>query len=248
MGGASENRDAQGRAWPRAIVFDLDGTLIDSAPDLAAALNLVLEMRGARPLPVDQVRLMIGRGIPNLIREGFAAARLPLSDEDMAELLPAYLLYYNAHASDLTTLRPDAYALLEHLAAQGVRMGVCTNKPTDVSRQILTDFHIAHYFDAVIGGDSGLPKKPDPAPLFACLDKLETDLTQALYVGDSETDVTLARRAGLPVVAVAGGYTAKTVDQLGADETIGRLGELPHVFSRLTPTAADNTAKGSSEA
>ncbi len=217
-----------------AAIFDLDGTLIDSAPDLAAALNLVLAMRDLEPLPVAQVRLMIGAGVPKLIERGFRARGMALDMGAIeADFLSPFLEYYNAHSSDLTTLYPGVVEALDALAAAHVKIGLCTNKPTQAARQILEALEVARYFDAVLGGSRERPKKPDPAVVHACLREMRAEPGAAFYVGDSETDVQTARNAGLPIIVVAGGYTAKAVSELGGDVAIDSLHELPGAVPRL---------------
>ena len=217
-----------------AVIFDLDGTLIDSAPDLAAALNLVLELRGLVALPVEKVRLMIGAGVPKLIERGFAARGVAL---DMAEieasLLTPFLDYYNAHTTDLTTLYPGAAKALEFFGGQGVKMGMCTNKPTEAARQILDELGVGNHFHTVLGGSSGFPKKPDPAVVHACLQEMDASVDTAFYIGDSETDVETARNANLPIVVVADGYTATPVNALGGDVAIDTLHDLPQAVQAL---------------
>ena len=222
-----------------AVIFDLDGTLIDSAPDLGAALNLVLELRGQAPLPVADVRLMIGAGVPKLIQRGFAARGITLDmDEIEAELLAPFLDYYNRHTTDLTQLYPGARQALAYLEANAIRLGICTNKPTDAARQILTELGVNSFFHTVLGGSSGFPKKPDPAVVHACLKAMDVAAERAFYVGDSETDVATARNAGLPIVVVAGGYTATAADALGGDVAIKTLHDLDAALDQLAATVA----------
>ncbi len=225
-----------------AVIFDLDGTLIDSAPDLRAALNLVLDLRGLPPLPVADVRLMIGAGIPKLIERGFKARGKELTMAEIeTDLLPPFLDYYNAHTTELTRLYPGVQEALAHLASTNTKIGICTNKPTEAARQILEELGIGHYFDTVMGGSSGFPKKPDPAVVHACLEAMGSRKENAFYVGDSETDVKTARNAGLPIIVVAGGYTATPADQLGGDLALATLHELPEAITRL----ATRITKGS---
>lgn len=224
----------RGCGWPEAIVFDFDGTLIDSAPDIAAALNLVLEMKGHRPLPVDEVRFMIGAGVQKLIERGFRARGVELDADNLDdELVDAFLVYYNAHGADLTKLFPGAYSLLENLSKTSVKVGLCTNKPTEATREILASFQVEDYFDSVVGGTSGFPKKPDPAGLWACLDEMGVKPHRALYVGDSLTDVKLARNGGLPVVVMSYGYETMPREQLGADLVIDHFDELMTAIETL---------------
>lgn len=218
------NRDF---SWLEAVVFDLDGTLLDSAPDLTAALNLVLEMQGLEPLGVDSVRYMIGAGVPKLIERGFREHGVELDAASLdSDLLDAFLSYYDAHAADLSKLYPGTYGLIELLCDRSVRVGLCTNKPTEATLEILKNFQIRDCFDSVIGGTSGFPKKPDPAGLKACLEEMGVEPSQTLYIGDSSIDVKLAKNAGLPVVAMSYGYERTPANELGADLVVDSFEEL----------------------
>lgn len=228
----------RGCGWPEAIVFDLDGTLIDSAPDIAAALNLVLEMKGHEPLEVGDVRFMIGAGVQKLIERGFRARGVELDAANLdEELVDAFLSYYNAHGADLTKMFPGAYLLLENLAKTSVKIGLCTNKPTEATREILSSFQVIDYFDSIIGGTSGYPKKPDPAGMHACLAELGVNPNRALYVGDSSTDVALARNAGLPIVLMSYGYEKTPLPQLGGDMIIDHFDQLMGAIEKLKAAA-----------
>lgn len=216
--------------WPKALVFDLDGTLVNSAPDLAAALNLVLKMKGLEELPVEKVALMIGAGVPKLIERGFAAHGIALSATETEELTGPFLEYYDAHATDLSTLYPTVADTLKQLAVSDLKIGLCTNKPTEAARIILGELGIVDYFDSIMGGTSGFPKKPDPQVIHACIAEMAVTPDDCLYVGDSETDVLTARNAGLPIIVLPYGYTATPANDLGADGTIETLAELPEAI------------------
>ncbi len=220
-------------SWLEAVVFDLDGTLLDSAPDLTAALNLILEMEGLAPLGVDSVRYMIGAGVPKLIERGFREYGVKLDANNIdADLLDAFLSYYDAHAADLSKVYPGTYGFIEMLCNRSVRIGLCTNKPTEATLEILSSFQIEDCFDSVIGGTSGFPKKPDPAGLNACLEEMGVTPSQTLYIGDSATDIKTARNAGLPVVAMTYGYERTPAKDLGADLIADSFVELHEVIEK----------------
>ncbi len=220
-------------SWLEAVVFDLDGTLLDSAPDLAAALNLVLEMEGLSALDVDDVRYMIGAGVPKLIERGFRKQGVELDANNLdPDLLDAFLSYYDAHAADLSKVFPGTYDLIELLCNRSVRIGLCTNKPTEATRAILSSFQIEDCFDSVIGGTSGFPKKPDPAGLKACLSELGVTPAQTLYIGDSATDVKTARNGGLPVVVMSYGYERTPAHELGADLVFDSFKDLKAILEK----------------
>lgn len=202
---------------PRAIIFDLDGTLIDSAPDLADALNSVLRSEGLREQALDDVKGMVGAGAKVLIQRGFAANGKALSESEAERLLPAFIADYRARATDKTRLMPGAQRLLTELAAAGIGLGLCTNKPEDISRQILEDFAIASLFGSIVGGDTTPAKKPDPRPLLHSLAELRCAADKALMVGDSAADAGVARAAGTGLALVTFGYSQVPVRDMGAD-------------------------------
>jgi phosphoglycolate phosphatase len=218
---------------PRAVLFDLDGTLIDSAPDIAAAVNELLEGKGLPPLTLAQVKSMIGNGVEKLIERAFAASGRPLSktglDEANREMAPIYL----RHTTRLTKLMSGAAETLAQLHVAGVLMGVATNKPQLATREILLHFRLAERLGAIVGGDAVARKKPAPDALLLALDRLHTAPQDALMVGDSVTDVEAARAAGLPVVLIRGGYTQVPVDELGADLVCDSLLDLPAALNGL---------------
>lgn len=185
-----------------AIVFDLDGTLIDSAPDIRAAINRTLVDEGRAPLDLPEVISFIGHGLPNLVARAMQARGLDAADHD--RLTAATLAHYNAASNDLTQLYPNVLPVLHHLREQGHVLGLCTNKPEGPARKVLAQFGMADLFDAVVGGDSLPARKPDPAPLrhvFAALGE-----KSGLYVGDSEVDAETAQAAGIPFAFFTQGY------------------------------------------
>lgn len=227
----AETNTATG-AYPAAIIWDLDGTLVESAPDLANALNTLLIEQGQHTHAVDKVRTMIGHGVAKLIERGFRAAGLPLSDEQVGELEPRFMEIYTACATENTYLVEHAREALEHFYHAGVRQGLCTNKPAGVTRQILQKLDISGFFGSVIGGDSTAAKKPDPLPLQTCLEELGVSAGDALMVGDSGADVGAARAAGMPVILVPDGYTGAPAETLGADHVVDSIADVP---ARLPP-------------
>ena len=219
-------------AYPAAIVWDLDGTLVESAPDLANALNALLVEQGQHTHAVDNVRTMIGHGVAKLVERGFRASGSPLSDEQVENLVPRFMEIYTACATEHTYLVDQAREALEHFYHAGVRQGLCTNKPVGVTRQILQKLDIAGFFSSVIGGDSTAGKKPDPLPLQTCLEQLGVPAAEALMVGDSGADVGAARAAGVPVILVPDGYTGAPAESLGADFVVDSIADVP---SNLPP-------------
>lgn len=184
-----------------AIVFDLDGTLVDSAPDIHAALSGALDALGAPPVTQAQTASFVGRGAPVLVAQ--ARAALGLDEVVQAPLLEAFLDRYE-DAVDLTRVYPGVPAALDALAARGHRLGLCTNKPIGPTRNVLAHFDLARRMDAVIGGDSLDVRKPDPAPLREVMRRMK--VAECLFVGDSETDCETALAAGMPFLLFTQGY------------------------------------------
>jgi phosphoglycolate phosphatase len=184
------------------IVFDLDGTLIDSAPDIRAAINRTLADVGHAPLDLDEVISFIGHGLPNLVARAMGARDIDMADH--ARLTDATLAHYNAASNDLTRVYPAVIPVLTQLRAQGHRLGICTNKPEGPARKVLDHFDMAHLFDVVVGGDSLSVKKPDPAPLHHAFAALSEAV--GLYVGDSEVDAETAGNAGMDFALFTQGY------------------------------------------
>ncbi|CAM3202075.1 phosphoglycolate phosphatase [Paracoccus aminovorans] len=198
---------------PCPVVFDLDGTLIDSAPDIHASVNAVLRLRGVRPLTLDQVRGFIGGGVDLLWRRVIGATALPV--EAHRDLVASFMTRYH-EATGLTRLYPNAVEALGILADRGYPLGLCTNKPMAPTRAVLEHFGIAGLFGVVIGGDSLPQRKPDPAPLRAAFLALGADpeTPRGLYVGDSEFDEECARNAGIPFLLYTRGYRKLPVDRM----------------------------------
>ena len=206
----------------RTVLFDLDGTLVDSAPDLIGALDTMLIAHGRAPVGIALGRSMIGDGAAKLVERGFAARGGPPAP--LASLVPSFIDIYEGRLTRETRAFDGVASTLAALAARGLKLGVCTNKPDRATHALLEALDLAHFFSAVIGGD-GI-RKPDPDPVHRCLDALGGTRDQALFVGDSPIDLAAARAAGLPIVLVSFGYTAVPARALGADRVIDRFEEL----------------------
>ena len=198
---------------PCPVVFDLDGTLIDSAPDIHAAVNAVLRLNKTAPLTLVQVRSFIGGGVDLLWRRVIAATSLPL--EAHRDLVASFMTRYH-QATALTRLYPHVPEALGQLADRGYPLGICTNKPLAVTQAILAHLDIAHLFGCVIGGDSVAQRKPHPAPLQATLAGLGADPAdpRAIYVGDSEFDAACAAAVPVPFLIYSRGYRQTPIEQL----------------------------------
>ena len=209
---------------PRAVVFDLDGTLVDTAPDIIAALNALLAEQGRPSLHAAAVRQLIGDGAQKLVERGFAATGGP-APQALAGLSRRFLELYEPRVARLSRPFPGVRETLGQLADAGLRLGVCTNKSSRVTRRLLDDLALSGYFAAIAGGDVPA-RKPDPKHVLGVLDALGATPETALMVGDSANDVRAARAAGVRIAVVSFGYTTVPAAELGADALIDRFEQL----------------------
>ncbi|MBF0460489.1 MAG: phosphoglycolate phosphatase [Magnetococcales bacterium] len=218
----------------RAILFDLDGTLVDSAPDLCQTMNHVLAARGYPLLDLGQVRHLVGHGARALLARGFwgETAEPPVADPWFEEAVVAFLDYYRDHLTDQSVPYPGAVAALHTLRDRGLALAVVTNKPEALAQCMLEQLQLRSFFTHVVGGDTLPQRKPAAEPLLYVLDQLHIPPHQAVMVGDSETDLLAARAAGCPVVLMRHGYSrGMDLEQLRPD------GVLDH-FAQLSPLCA----------
>lgn len=213
------------------VVFDLDGTLIDSAPDIARALNRALGEHGRGPLDLDQVTSMVGDGSTVLLRRAMRATGPELPEPEFQEALRRFLDIYYEEAENPSCLYPGVAETLAELSVRGVALGLCTNKPERVTRRLLAFLGLEALFGAVAGGDTLPVKKPDGRHLAWVIENLGGG--RAAMVGDNANDVLAARSAGVPVVAVSYGYPHMPTGELGADLVIDRFPDLPEALTRL---------------
>src|SRR5579871_5570014 len=197
------------------IIFDLDGTLIDTAPDLIATLNVVLSREGLPAVPEDEARTLIGRGARRMLERGLAMAGQAANDID--RLYDDFITYYSDHLADRSRPFPGAEAALDILAERGCTFAVCTNKLEWLSVRLLTNLGLADRFAAICGQDTFGVQKPDPEALLGTLRRAGGSRELAVMVGDSQTDIATARAALVPVVAVDFGYTVIPVAELEPD-------------------------------
>lgn len=220
---------------PISVVFDLDGTLAETAPDLAGAMNAVLRAEGRTELPLAHVRQMVGRGARVLIETGFAATGPAVSKERLDGLVETFIAHYRDHIADTSHLFPGARDIVSTLGAAGHKLGICTNKPIALTELLLERLDFRRQFLAVRGADSAPYRKPDPRHFFDVVDAMGGDRNRSALIGDSETDAKTAKAAGVPLILVSFGYTEIPVAQLGGDALIDRFEDLPAAIARLFP-------------
>lgn len=211
---------------PPIAVFDLDGTLADTAPDLIATLNVILDGEGVPRLEVAQAREMIGAGGRALIERALAEARRDVNPARLEALYRKFLLHYGENLCVESVLFPGVERALGDLELAGFRLAVCTNKIEAHSVRLLEALGVADRFAAICGRDTFPFCKPDPRHLALTIDKAGGDPARAVMIGDSRTDVATAKAAGIPVVAVRFGYTEFPVDELGADRVVDHFDEI----------------------
>ena len=224
---------------PGSVIFDLDGTLLDTAPDLAAALNLVLNEEGCESLPLNSVRTMVGKGAVHMIKQGLAHAGLQIDGALPEHLRSRFLDHYRACCIQRTTPFPGVVEALTKLRETGHPLAICTNKSYAMSIAIIEGLKLSHFFSGIIGGDTLTHAKPDPAPIHAAIDLTGGSPETAIMVGDSITDVHAAFAAGIPAIAVTFGYTEIAPQDLGADALIDHFDQLIPTIKQL----AENRCK-----
>jgi phosphoglycolate phosphatase len=218
-------------AFPFAVtVFDLDGTLADTAPDISGGINRMLADFGRAPLAEAEIRPLIGDGARNLLRRIMEATG-GSTEKLLDEAHPRYLDHYAAHVCEGTRPYPGVEAAMDGLAARGVRLALCTNKSERMTRLLLDALGWTGRFAAIVGGDTLPWRKPDPRPLLETVARAGGG--RAAYVGDSIFDAETARAAGTPFVAVSFGFRDRPVEEFGADAVIASYAELIPALTRL---------------
>jgi phosphoglycolate phosphatase len=215
------------------IAFDLDGALVDSAPDLVGALNIILDEHGHPALPMDAARFVVGHGARAMLGRGFAAVGETLAEARMDALFERFIDLYRARIAAETRPFPGCVAALDALAADGATFVVCTNKRTDLAVALLDALELSPRFAAIVGPDLAGAAKPDARHLLYALAAAGGSRDRAIMVGDAATDIGAARNAGVPSIALSFGYSDVPPEDLGADVLIHHFDELPAAARRL---------------
>ena len=217
----------------RAVIFDLDGTLVDTAPDLMIATNHVLATLGRRPISLGEVRSFVGHGARALIARGCAATGEPADPRAIETLYQEFVIHYANNIAGGSAAFPGLMPLLDRCRAEGIAMGICTNKLESLSLKLLEALGLQHYFGAIVGPDSIGIAKPDPRPYWETLRRLGDRQWKSVMVGDSETDILTARAAGVPVIAVPFGYTPRPVAEYHPDYLVLHYDRMWEVIAKV---------------
>jgi phosphoglycolate phosphatase len=213
------------------LVFDLDGTLVDSVPDLRTALNQMLRERGHRPLSTAEVKGMVGDGVPALVARALAASGA--APVEVKAALPRFLELYETNAATLTQAYPGVPETLIALRRRGYRTAICTNKPQNATLAVLQGLDLAPLFDGVAGGDRFSVRKPDPGHLLALISELGAEREATAMIGDNENDAAAARAAAVPFVLMRYGYARVDLESLAADAFLDHFSDLPQALDSL---------------
>jgi phosphoglycolate phosphatase len=216
-----------------ALIFDLDGTLVDTAPDLLGALNAVLVQERRRPVDIADLRHLVGHGARAMLAEAMKRTGQPASDDRLPGLIDAFIAHYRAHIADRSRPFPGVEATLGSLAAEGARLGVLTNKPQELSVPLLEALGLAKFFGAIHGAGRFSYSKPDARVFHHVVEELGGAGAGAVMIGDSATDVATARAAGVPVILLSYGYTPEPAHMLGADAVTDAFSDIPAVVKQI---------------
>lgn len=224
------------------LIFDLDGTLIDSARDLHAVAGKLLQEEGHPPLDLPTVKSFIGNGVPKLVERIMEHCFGHVDPQRHQQLVVRFMQHYNAAPTALTRLYPHVAECLQELELEGHCLGLCTNKPSAISYRILRELDIAQHFSAIFGGDTLPVKKPDPAPLLAVIKALGR--RPSLYIGDSEIDAQTANAAGYPFLLFTEGYRKKPIEDIPHKARFNDFQYLPETVTRLAEQLSSASTRG----
>jgi phosphoglycolate phosphatase len=218
---------------PLAVIFDLDGTLIDTAPDLLAAVNAVMAAEGRTGLELPKLRHLVGHGARTMLEHALMNTGPAVPAERLAQLVDDFLHHYRGNIAAASVPFPGVVETLEKLQSDGARLGICSNKPHDMTELLLGEVGLTHFFGSIHGAGRTAKNKPDAMHLDAVIHELRADKAHSVMVGDSATDVAVARAVGIPVIVMNYGYTPIPPDELGADAVTGDFTLVPALVDRL---------------
>ena len=216
-----------------ALLFDLDGTLVDTAPDLAGTMNDIMAKLQLPAIPVGEVRHLVGHGARYLIEHALAFHGRTATSAETDNMFEAFLDIYATRIAQKSRPYPAVESVLELLAANGASLGVVTNKPESLSLLLLDALGLIPRFGTIVGYDTAPRPKPFADPILLACERLERPVSRAIMIGDSATDVEAARAARIPVIAVRHGYSSRPVDELGADLVIEGFSDLAPAIEAL---------------
>ncbi len=215
----------------KLFIFDLDGTLVDTAPDFKNSINYMLNELNESEVSLEEIRNWVGYGARELIRRTVVDKNIPHDEQKIEEMLKIFLLHYTHNIDDDSVLFNNVRNVLEFLKDNGIKLAVCTNKMERLSNILLEKLNVLHMFDYLVGGDSLSKSKPDPFPLLNICEKLNTEISDSIMIGDSVTDLNAGKGAGMPVVLVSYGYTDNKDIYNEADLVINDFSQLKELVN-----------------
>ncbi len=219
--------------FPKAVVFDLDGTLVDSAADIARAINAGFEVMGTPPFTAHDVHRLVGEGAVVAINRAAAAAGVALSDEKRALVMERFFAKYAEVSAEGNGLYPGARELLTALRARGVKTALCTNKAEPVAKIAAKALGISDLLDVIVGARDDRPRKPFPDMIHACIDPVGVSVRDAVMIGDSKADLGAARSAGVPIILTSFGYSTTPIADLRPDAIVDHLDEVMAALTKV---------------
>jgi len=216
----------------KALIFDLDGTLMDSAPDLRQAINLTLQDAGRKPLPLDEIKSLTGDGMLPMLSRAFAATGPSITEKEAYNHFQVFINHYRTLKPDPSQFYPHTVETLQWYRDHDIKIGLCTNKQETATHRLLKDLDIHSYFAFIAGGDTFPVHKPHPGHVLGVIEKLKISANSCVMIGDSTNDIRAAQAAGIPCIAVTHGY-GEDVGGLGADAVISHFKDLPAALETL---------------
>ena len=225
------------------LLFDLDGTLADTAPDLCAAMNYVLSTQGLEPVPTEIVRGMIGGGARMILKRGLAYRNVSLSEPELNKYVKDFVAWYMDNIDTHTEIFPHVDDILQTAQKADIGLAVVTNKRFDLSEKLLTRLGLLKYFGTLVAGDTLRTRKPDPGMIYEARKRLDGDPSQTIMIGDSAADTLAAQNAGIPSICVTFGYSLEPVQSLGADAIIDDYETFYDIVTALRPMMGHRLSK-----